>query len=86
MSEGNSIKDWIKVAKLAKEAKREHFFGVFIQAGVDDGSFFVVVFNKMDKVPIKGGIPATRKEIETLRELGITIDDKEDWLGAWVKL
>lgn len=80
MEKGESIKDWIKAGEIAKKFKREAFFGIGIQAGVDNGSFFVVVFNKSDNTAIKGGLKATKKDIDTLKELGITITDKGGWL------
>lgn len=80
MADGNSIKDWIKAGEIAKKHGREPFFGVGVQAGVDDGSFFVVIFNKADDVGLKGGLSATRTDIDKLRKLGVTITDKGGWL------
>lgn len=80
MANGNTIENWIESAKIMKKHGREPFFGVGIQAGVDDGSFFVVIFNKMDNVGMKGALSATKADIDKLRELGVTITDKGGWL------
>ena len=84
MTDGNSIKDWIKAGEIAKEHNMKPFWGVFVQAGVDDGSVFAVIFHMDTKQPVKGGLPATHDDIEKLRNLGITIDDSEGWLEATV--
>lgn len=82
MSDGNSVKDWIKSAELAKKFGRVPFFGVGVQTGVDDGSFLVVIFDKASKRGIKGGMPATRSDIDKLKEFGITVMDKGGWLDG----
>lgn len=75
MTDGNHIQDWVKAAEISKKHGREPFFGVFIQAYVDDGTYLTVVFNKADDTAMKGGIPATKGQIDKLKELGVTIKD-----------
>lgn len=78
MSKGDdkerNIKNWIEAAKLAKEYNRQTSFGVAVQAEVDDGSFFVIVFDKNTKHPYAGGISAREKDLKALEDLGVLVE------------
>lgn len=82
MEKGSSIKDWIKAGEIAKKFKRKTFFGVGIQTKADDGSYIVVIFVKTTKAGIKGGLRATQKDIDKLKELGVPVTDKGNWLSG----
>jgi hypothetical protein len=73
MTERN-IKSWIVAAELAKAHGRTPFFGAAVQAIVDDGSFFVVIFNVSDKSAIVGGITAKGKDLARLSQLGVEVE------------
>ena len=75
MGEGKTIENWIEAAELAKKHNRDTFFGVAVQVPVDDGSFFVVVFDKNSNTSLVGGIPAKKEDLDRLKELGVTVED-----------
>ena len=76
MTDGNSIADWIKVARIAEEYNKTPFFGVAIQAPIDNGNFFCVVFDTGSQQPIKGGLEATPKQLQTLRGAGVEVKEE----------
>lgn len=69
-----NIKNWVEVAKLAKKYNRPTSFGVAVQAEVNDGSFFVVVFDKSTKHPYAGGISAKEGDLKALEELKVLVE------------
>ena len=71
MTDGKAIKDWIEAGKIAEEFGREPFFGIAVQALIDDGGAFCVVFDKNSQAPIKGGLKASKKELAKLKEMDL---------------
>lgn len=71
MANGDKIEDWIKSKQIADEFNQTPFFGASIQTMCDDGSGFVVIYDRNSKLSIKGGLVATKKQLDQLKEMGL---------------
>jgi len=75
MSNGETIKDWIKAGETSLKHRFDPFFRVAVQARVDDGSAFCVVLHNGTKEAIKGGLKATRTDLERLVQLDLLAEE-----------
>ncbi len=74
MSQGRKAENWIGVAKINNDFKKDHFFKVVFQAAMTDGSHICVIAEAgSSKTPIVGGVSFTKKELETIRKLGVEV-------------